>query len=436
MRFVSTTPHRTFWLVLIFHFASATFGPAGPRLRLYHRETRRAAARIEERMSAAERIVVVTNNYPSRARPNVGTFVANLVEQWAAQGVPLGVIAPQPYWSATTRAGNLRGLPMEGEQAFVLRPGHMTYSARTLWPGFSTARLSMAAFTGAVRKAAAKLPFEPAIAYAHFLFPAGHAALALARERRIPVVAALGEADFGEWEGHLGLARVRDTAQQFDGLLSVSRENADYVVAQYGVERDRIAVVPNAVDTERFHPRDRNEMRAKHGLPRDRRIVAFVGNFHERKGPLRVLEAIRPLSDVGAVFLGEGADTPQGEQVLFAGRVANETVPEYLSAADLYVLPTRAEGSPNSIIEAMACGLPVVSSDIPSLVETVPRDGALLVDPDDVEAIRAAVARIAGDTALRAAMGAAALAHATRTTLAQRAERIREWLGTIEASAG
>lgn len=381
--------------------------------------------------SGVERIVVVTNNYPSRARPNVGTFVANLVEQWAARGIPLAVIAPQPYWSATTKAVSLRDRPMASDATLVLRPSHMSYSSITLRPGLSTARLSLASLTRAVRKALSKLPFEPQVAYAHFLFPAAHAAVLAVEKRGIPVVAALGEADFGEWEHYLGFERARATANRLDGIVSVSQENADYCKTRYGVAEDRIRVIPNAVDTTRFHPRDKVAMREKLGLPKDRLIVAYAGNFIERKGPLRVLEAISAMPAVGGVFLGEGPDEPRGEQVLFAGRVANDAVPEYFSAADLYVLPTRAEGSPNSIIEAMACGLPVISSDIPALVETVPPDGAKLVGPDDVPALRAAIEEVLGDDGLRARMGRAALAHATRTTLKERADHILGWLGEV-----
>ena len=388
-------------------------------------------ARAARAGSRAERILVVTNNYPSRSRPNVGTFVRNLVEQWAAKEVPLAVVAPQAYWSATTKAFNLRDLAMESERALVLRPTFLSFSSKTLRPGLSTARLSMASLTRSVRKALPKVPFEPAVAYAHFIFPAAHAALEVMRGRGVPVVAAVGEAEFDVWEKLVGFERARATTQRLDAILSVSQENADYCAERYGFERDRIRVIPNAVDTKRFYPRDRDAMWTKLGLPLDRPIVAYTGNFIDRKGPLRVLEALKELPEVGAVFLGEGPQRPTGEQVLFADRVANSIVPEYLSAADLYALPTRAEGSPNSIIEAMACGLPIVSSDIPALAETVPPEGARLVPPDDVEAIRNAIRSIVEDDNLREQMSRSALAHATRTSLSERADRILEWLGGV-----
>ena len=160
-------------------------------------------------------------------------------------------------------------------------------------------------------------------------------------------------------------------------------------------------------------------------------ILSFTGYFIDRKGPLRVVEAMERVPGLYGVFLGDGPQMPSGERVLHAGRVAHGEVARWLSASDFFVLPTRAEGSPNAVVEAMACGLPVVSSDIPSLQETVDEESALLVDPENISALAEALAEMSQNPNRRQAMSAAALKRGHRTNLKNRANRIRDWIKEV-----
>jgi glycosyltransferase involved in cell wall biosynthesis len=211
-------------------------------------------------------------------------------------------------------------------------------------------------------------------------------------------------------------------------VLAVSRETADRCTSRYAVDPAKLVVVPNAVDLEHFRPRERGAVRSVLGLPEDVPIVAFLGHFIDRKGPLRVLEALRRAPDARAIFLGHGPQQPEGEQVLHAERCPHALVPHYLCAADVFVLPTRSEGSPNAILEALACGLPVVSSDIPSVREVVSKSCGELVDPMDVRALGDAIARLLEDAPRRATMSEAAREHASGFSLERRAQRILSWM--------
>jgi len=102
-----------------------------------------------------------------------------------------------------------------------------------------------------------------------------------------------------------------------------------------------------------------------------------------------------------------------------------------LETIGVFELPTLAEGSPNAIIEAMACGLPVVSSNIPALRETVDDSAAILVDPMDLDAIAQAIESLARDESSRRRLAEGALRLGRRTTLADRARRIRTWMSSI-----
>ena len=191
---------------------------------------------------------------------------------------------------------------------------------------------------------------------------------------------------------------------------------------------EKIAVFPNGVDSSRFHPRDRRMMRRKHALPEDKFIVAFVGHFDHRKGSRRVERAVKGLDDVGVIYLGQGGMAPTADNTLFAGSVPHDLVPEWLGAADAFVLPTLAEGCCNTIVEAMACGLPVVTSDREFNDDLVDNATSIRIDPLDLQAIRQAVIALKDDAALRQRLATAAVERAAELDIDSRARRIGAWL--------
>jgi teichuronic acid biosynthesis glycosyltransferase TuaC len=372
-------------------------------------------------------------------RPHLAAFVQALAEKWAEIGVDVTVISPFPYWSPQT--GNLilaAPEPAEAGSVRVIRPGHLSFSNIQLGP-LSTRRWTLAVFERALQRGArrAQAAFgKPDLVYAHFLFPGGAAALQLARAHAVPAVVALGESGdlLDDHERVFGVERIRETLAGFDGVLSVSQGTADRSQDRWGLDPARSRVIPNAVDAERFYPRDRRAMREKLGLPVDVPIVVFVGVFVERKGPRRLLEALRQVPDARAIFVGDGPEPVAGVQVLHAGAMSHDRVPEYLCAADLFVLPTRSEGSPNAVLEAMACGLPVLSSDIASVREVVTDACARLVDPLDVAALGRALGELLNSPDELRSMGEAAHAHSRRFSLEDRSRRILDWLSEIRAA--
>src|SRR5690606_17096084 len=115
---------------------------------------------------------------------------------------------------------------------------------------------------------------------------------------------------------------------------------------------------------------------------------------------LRLLQAIEKLpkhKNVYGVFIGAGVQEPVGDRVLFKGRLQQEEVAKMLCAADVFALPTLNEGSCNAVAEAMACGLPVISSAIEAVEEQVSDKNAILVDPNNVDAIAQAIETLCDD---------------------------------------
>lgn len=201
----------------------------------------------------------------------------------------------------------------------------------------------------------------------------------------------------------------------------------------------RCHVIPNGPDLRVFHQYDKAECRREYGFDKDDFIVAFVGRFIHRKGAKRVEEAILKLKDtaVKAIFIGSTmadediAQEPCGNEVIFKGVVPHHNIPRLLSAADIYVLPTLAEGCSNSIVEAMACGLPIVSSDRDFNYDVLDFSNAILVNPLSIDEIAMAIKKLKDNEKLRIAMSESSLAKATELSFEKRVDKI---LGIVESS--
>jgi glycosyltransferase involved in cell wall biosynthesis len=270
--------------------------------------------------------------------------------------------------------------------------------------------------------------------YGHFVFLGGEAAVSLGTRYGVPSVIALGESDITRYETWLGLDFVRATVAKASGLIVVSKAIRNYCQEVLGVPPAKILLAPNGVDCTFFRPYSREASRRALGLSTNRPIVTFVGQFVERKGPNRALEAmsLAKSQPLGA-FLGAGPQKPKGMNVVYAGPVPHGDVPRFLSASDAFILPTLAEGSCNAILEALACGLPVVSSSIPAIRDDfggVPP--MFLADARDTAALAAQLDRVLGlpDEATQLLRSKARKLAETRS-LTARALTILHWLEQI-----
>ena len=211
-----------------------------------------------------------------------------------------------------------------------------------------------------------------------------------------------------------------------DRIIAVSEQTRSDLVSSYGVPADKVTVVYEAADG-RFRPQHPEAVRAvrlRHGLPE--RYVLYVGTIEPRKNLVRLLEAFEPLRSRGLVdalvivgrrgwltgpFFDALKRSSVKDCVILPGFVSDADLPAVMAGAAALALPSEFEGFGLPIVEAMACGTPVVCSGTSSLPE-VAGDAALLVDPTDTQAWSDTLARVLTDPSLRAELAARGLARA------------------------
>jgi len=209
-----------------------------------------------------------------------------------------------------------------------------------------------------------------------------------------------------------------------DRIVTTGERLRAQVTEESGVAPSRVVSIPTGIDLERFRPGDRAQARRDLGLAPDAPLVGIVATLRSWKGHRFLLDAIASLSRPGLqlAIVGDGPQREAlgaqvdrlgiGERVTFAGN--RDDVAPWMRAFDVFCLPSYAnEGVPQSLMQAMACGLPVVTTAVGSIPEIV-ADGinGVVVPTQDARALAQALAGLLDDPARRAALGARALADA------------------------
>ena len=335
-------------------------------------------------------LVVFSSLFPSAARPGAGLFIRERMFR-VAQHRPLAVVSPQPWFPGQALIRMLR--PGYRPQAPVLeiQQGIRVYHPRFLsvpgllrqFDGWSMA-LASARLVRRLRRQGARL------IDAHFAYPDGEAAIRLGRWLGLPVTITLRGTEVPHSRNPILRPRMARALQQAARVFSVS-DSLRQLALQLGVAADKAEVVGNGVDTTRFYPLDRQAARAELGIPRDARVLISVGGLVERKGMHRVIDCLPALIDryPNLHYLIVGGGSPEGDnradldaqvkrlgladRVRFLGNLPPDELKTPLSASDVFVLATRNEGWANVFLEAMACGLPVVTTDVGGNAEVVCR---------------------------------------------------------------
>ena len=249
----------------------------------------------------------------------------------------------------------------------------------------------------------------------------------LGKELNIPSFCAFGESTLWSISGW-DVNRVKESLSKLTGMISVSTENKRVLTKNSLYRENDIEIFPNGVDHSLFYKRDKQTIRKKYGFPKDAFIGAFTGSFSNEKGVLRAQEAAIKAGNVQMIYIGSGKCKPEGTNILFSGKLLHEQIPEYLSAADFFILPTKAEGCCNAIIEAMACGLPIISADGPYNDDILDDTYSIRTNPSDIAAMTKAIKVLGDHPDRRHEMSAAAMEASMRFDIHGRASAIIDFM--------
>lgn len=265
-----------------------------------------------------------------------------------------------------------------------------------------------------------KRPFD--LVHAQYGYPCGLAALEASRRLGLPNVVSIQGGD-GHWVGTCCTTHKQAMLAVLNhsgALLIGSRSFAEEVQGHHGTDLERFTLVPGATDTRRFHPRDEPNLGALGSPP----VLLYHGRVDARKGVMELLDAVHTLvrsgRDLKLIVSGIGPDVKavhtRVAELGLEGRVELPGYSDYAHApqvyrrGDLFVSPTYSEGFSNTLLEAMATGLPIVSTRAVGVVDCL-EDGrdALLVPPRDAGALAQAITRMLDDAPLRRRLARTAL---------------------------
>lgn len=348
------------------------------------------------------RILVVTSQFPIAGEPTRGRPVYQTVRELAAlaQVRVASPIAVYPKWA---RPKSYLFQP-PGAATVGVDADYVAYPALPIVSRPFNGRLCARAIAPLVAR------WRPDVLLSYWLYPDAYGAMLVARRFGLPLVAGARGSDI----------RVRDRASKFltrrvvraaDRLLVVSEDLGRLAVSDYGAEPARVRTIANGCDAATFHRADRGDARAALGVDADADLVLYVGRLVAEKGVRELIEATRRLrtkrprlalalvgsgplhAELAAGFAGDQA----GLRVHLPGAQPPERVARWMAAANLLALPSYSEGYPNVLVEALACGRPVVATPVGGVPEIVDATCGLLVPPRDpgalAEALDAALAR-------------------------------------------
>ena len=334
-------------------------------------------------------IVVLSSLFPNRLQPMAGLFVRERMFRVAEQ-LPLKVVAPVPWFPFQSLIRRIR----PGFRP--LAPGTETQDRTTVYhPRFFSIPGAFKSMDG-LFMALGCLPrmwqLEHAghldIIDAHFAYPDGYAATLLGKWLNVPVTITMRGTETRHVKDPVLKPRVYAALSKASRVFSVS-DSLRQVALSCGIAPLKLQVIGNGVDIAKFSPQPQSSARQALGIPSNAKVMVTVGGLVERKGFHRVIAAMPELLKQfpGLIYLIIGGPSPEGDwskqlqqlvtdlqlsdAVKFLGPIAAEKLSQPLSAADVFVLSTRNEGWANVLLEAMACGLPVVATNVGGNSEVV-----------------------------------------------------------------
>ncbi len=336
------------------------------------------------------RLLVYTTLYPSAARPRNGIFVEQRLRRLLETGaITADAVVPvprcPPFDWFLGRYREQRRAPRTEERFGVA----VRYPRFFTWPGLGrwlNPLLMALATRGTVARVLRDHP-DSALIDAHFAFPDGVAAVILGSWLRRPVVITARGSDINVMP-RSGAARrwLRWAGKRCSAIVAVSQALADAML-ELGIAREKISVLRNGVDLKTFAALDRATVRRE--LELDGTILLSVGNLVPDKGHQLAIAALRDLPQAMLIVIGQGphagflrrlaTESGVASRVRWIPVLSQGELARYYTAADVTILMSRSEGTPNVLLESMACGTPVIATNVGGVPEVVTAKAAGLV---------------------------------------------------------
>ncbi len=352
------------------------------------------------------RILTFTSLFPNSEQPRHGIFIETRLRKLVESGeVEARVVAPVPWFPAKSsrfgRLGACARVPFAESRdgvgvvhpRFVALPGPL---AR-----LTPMSMALGALPGVRRVIDAGFDFD--LIDAHFYYPDGVAAALLGKWLRKPLVITARGSDITYWPSQpLPRRMMRWAAGRASRNAAVSSALADEM-RRLGFPDGKSVVLRNGVDPNLFYEEPRDDARAR--LHLRGKVALSVGNLIELKGHHLAIEAIADMPDMTLIVIGTGPEEEAlralaarlgiADRVRFHGVMPQAALRSYYSAADLLILASSREGWPNVLLEAMACGTPVVATRVWGIPEIVAApEAGVLIDEREVSALREGVRRL------------------------------------------
>lgn len=260
---------------------------------------------------------------------------------------------------------------------------------------------------GTVRKVRRKFDFD--LIDAHYVYPDGFAAVMLGWFFRKPVVVSARGTDINLYANFPVIRKILQyTLRRANRVIAVCQALKDAMV-NLGIAQEKIVVIPNGVDHRKFFQVPKELARRKVGLPAQRKVILSIGGLVPRKGFDVLIKALSYLvketseRDLYLAIIGEGPSRSAleqlivalglGENVRLVGSVPHEALYSWYSAADIFCLASDREGWPNVLLESLACGTPVVATNIWGVPEIIQSERVGLLTKRTVAALAATLSR-------------------------------------------
>lgn len=346
------------------------------------------------------RIAVITYHFPSPKTPTDGRVAYEVIRILAKTNL-VRVFVPLAEYPRTL--SRVMGRTPEIDESFKLQDVDAQFHF------FPTLPLLSRPFNGLVA-ARTLLPhveaFAPELIYSIFLYPCGYSALLIGKRLGVPVVVEGVGSDVHSIGDPISKYLTRKVLRNSDYLFTVS-ESLRQLALPMGADANRSKAIISGCDRTVFRVRDRQEARAKLQIDPGAELVTYVGRMDLRKGLRELVKAAASLHGkrpgLRVFLVGNGQDKGAVQEeihscaaekyVLSLPGCSFDEVADWMTAADIVTLPSYAEGCPNTILEALACGRPVVATNVGGIPEILNSECGYTVAPRDVGALANALDR-------------------------------------------